>query len=94
MAENNHWGSVYDERGKRGIMVNGWKGKAEKVVRANDWNDYEVICDGDLIQIKVNGLLTAELRDTARMSGIIALQLHRGPAMEAQFRNVRIKVLR
>jgi hypothetical protein len=94
MAENNHWGSVYDERGKRGIMVNGWTGKAEKVVRANDWNDYEVICNGDLIQIKVNGLLTAELRDTTRMNGVIALQLHRGPAMEAQFRNLRIKVLR
>jgi len=94
MAENNHWGSVYDERGKRGIMVNGWTGKAEKVVRANDWNDYEVICDGDLIQLKVNGLLTAELRDTVRMTGVIALQLHRGPAMEAQFRNLRIKILR
>jgi hypothetical protein len=94
MAENNHWGSVYDERGKRGILVNGWTGKAEKVVRANDWNDYEVLCDGDLIQLKVNGLVTAELRDTARMSGVIALQLHRGPAMEVQFRNLRIKVLR
>jgi len=94
MAENNHWGSVYDERGKRGIMVNGWTGKAEKVVRANDWNDYEVICNGDLIQIKVNGLLTAELRDTVRMNGVIALQVHRGPAMEVQFRNLRIKVLR
>ena len=94
MAENNHWGSIYDERGKRGILVNGWKGKAEKVVQGNDWNDYEVICDGDLIQLKVNGLLTAELRDTARMSGVIALQLHRGPAMEVQFRNLRIKVLR
>jgi len=94
MAENNHWGSVYDERGKRGIMVNGWTGRAEKVVRPNDWNDYEILCDGDSIQIKVNGLVTAELRDTARMSGIIGLQLHRGPAMEVQFRNLRIKVLR
>ena len=94
MAENNHWGSVYDERGKRGILVNGWNGKAEKAVRANDWNDYEILCDGDFIQLRVNGVVTAELRDTARMSGVIALQLHRGPAMEAQFRNLRIKVLR
>lgn len=94
MAENNHWGSVYDERGKRGIMVDGWTDKAEKVVRPNDWNDCEILCDGDFIQLKVNGLVTAELRDTARMSGVIALQLHRGPAMEVQFRNLRIKVLR
>jgi hypothetical protein len=93
MADNNYWGSIYDERGKRGIMVDGWKGKAEKVVRLKDWNDYEVTCNGDLIQLRVNGLQTAELRDTVRMEGIIALQVHRGPPMEVYFRNLRIKVL-
>ncbi|MEK7407729.1 MAG: DUF1080 domain-containing protein [Acidobacteriota bacterium] len=94
MAENNYWGSIYDERGKRGIMVNGWKDKAEKVVKPGDWNDIEIMCDGEAIQIKVNGLVTAELKDSVRMSGVIALQLHRGPAMEARFRNLRIKPLR
>lgn len=49
--------------------------------------------DGELIQIRVNGLLTAELRDTARMEGVIALQVHRGPPMEVYFRNLRLKVL-
>lgn len=27
MAEDNWWGGVYEERGTRGVMVNGWKGK-------------------------------------------------------------------
>ena len=93
MAEGNWWGCIYDERGTRGVMVNGWKGKAETVVRQTDWNDYEILADGDFIQLKVNGLVTAELRDTARMEGIIAFQLHRGPPMEARFRNIRIKEL-
>ncbi len=93
MAENNWWGSIYDEKGGRGVLVNGWKDKAETVVRRGDWNDYEVYCKGDLIQLHVNGLLTAELRDATRLKGVIALQLHRGPPMEVRFRNIRIKTL-
>ncbi|MCC6585767.1 MAG: DUF1080 domain-containing protein [Bryobacterales bacterium] len=93
MAEGNYWGSIYDERGTRGIIVNGWKGKAEKVVKNNDWNDYEIYCKGDTIRITVNGVVTADIKDTSKMSGVLALQLHKGPGMRAEFRNMRIKVL-
>ncbi len=93
MAAGNHWGSIYDEGGRRGIVVPGWRGKAETVVLPEEWNDYEILCRGELIQLKVNGLLTAELRDRTRLEGVIALQLHRGPAMEVRFRNLRVKRL-
>jgi hypothetical protein len=94
MAENAWWGSIYDERGTRGVMVNGWKGKAEKVVKANDWNQVEVRCEGDHMQVFVNGLLTADLNDSAKSSGILALQLHKGPGMQVEFRDVEIKELK
>jgi hypothetical protein len=93
MAENNWWGSIYDERGTRGVMVNGWKGKAETVVKPNDWNEVELSAKGDHIQIRVNGLLTADLHDSVKLKGILALQLHRGPPMRVWFRNIRIKPL-
>jgi len=93
MAENNYWGSIYDERG-RGMLAEGWKGKAETVVKAKDWNEYEILCDGDHIQLKLNGLVTADIHDSAKLEGIIALQIHAGPPMEAYFRNVRIKILK
>ncbi len=93
MAENNYWGCIYDEKGKRGILVDGWKGKAETVVKLKDWNEYEISCDSDHIQVKLNGLLTADLHDSAQLDGIIALQLHAGPPMEASFRNIQIKIL-
>lgn len=93
MAEDNWWGSLYDERGTRGVIVNGWKGKAETVVRRGDWNRYEVLAQDDLIQLRVNGLLTAELKGEPPREGVIALQLHRGPPMEVRFRNIRIRVL-
>jgi hypothetical protein len=93
-AEGNYWGSLYDERGKRGILADGWKGKAEKVVKANDWNAYEIRCEGDRITLKVNGLVTVDLHDSERSEGMIALQLHRGPGMRAEFRNIRIQELK
>jgi ribosome modulation factor len=94
MAENNYWGCIYEERGKRGVMVNGWKDKAEKVVKLKDWNDLELVCDGDHINLKVNGLETADLHDSVKLDGIIALQLHKGPPMQVYFRNMEIKVLK
>jgi hypothetical protein len=94
MAEGNWWGSIYDEKGKRGVISNGWKDKAEKVVKPNDWNDYEIVADGEKIEIRVNGLLTSAITDNSKRSGVIALQLHRGPGMQVEFRNVRIKKLR
>jgi hypothetical protein len=92
-AEDNYWGNIYEEKG-RGTLVDGWKGKAEKVVKLKDWNDYEILCDGDHIRLTLNGIETADLHDSVRLEGIIALQLHRGPPMEVYFRNIRIKILK
>jgi hypothetical protein len=91
-AEDNYWGNIYEEKG-RGTLVDGWKGKAEKVVKLKDWNDYEILCDGDHIQLKLNGLVTADLHDSKSPEGIIAIQLHAGPPMQVYVRNIRIKVL-
>jgi hypothetical protein len=93
MAEGNWWGSIYDEKGKRDTIVNGWKDKAEKVVPPNEWNQYEITCDGDFIQLKMNGLVTAELHDASKLSGVMGLQLHAGTPMQVEFRNIRIKEL-
>jgi hypothetical protein len=93
MAEDNYWGNIYDERGTRGTMVDGWP-KAKSVVHLKDWNEYEISCEGDHNQLKLNGVQTADLHDSARKSGIIALQLHSGPPMEAYFRNIRIRELK
>jgi hypothetical protein len=92
-AEGNWWGSIYDEGGKRGVIVNGWKGKAETVVKGNDWNDYRIWAKGGDIRLTLNGMVTAELHGEEPKSGIFGLQLHRGPAMVAEFRNIRIQTL-
>lgn len=90
-AEGNWWGSLYGEKTGRGVIQNGWKGKGETVVKPGDWNRVEIICQGEHITIKLNGLTTVELDDDMAASGILALQVHRGPKMEVSFRNLKIK---
>jgi 3-keto-disaccharide hydrolase len=93
-SEDNYWGNIYEERGKRGILVDSYKEKGSKVVRLKDWNDVEILCQGDHLQVKLNGTVTADLHDSAAAEGVIALQLHRGPPMQVWFRNIAIKELK
>ena len=64
-------------------------------VKAKDWNDYEVIVQGGHIVLKVNGKVSVDLEDShegkAAASGILALQLHAGPPMVVQFKDIQLK---
>jgi len=91
IAYDNWTGSVYDEKGKRGVIVNGWKGKGEKFYKKDEWNQIELSAMGENIVIKINGQVTSELKDASKPSGILAIQLHRGPDMKVEFRNIRLK---
>ena len=92
-AEGAWWGSIYGEKTGRGIIVAGYEGKGEKVVNDGGWNSYEIICRGQQITVTLNGLVTADLEDSMSADGILGLQLHAGPPMEAWFRNIRIRSL-
>ena len=65
-------------------------------IKKHDWNEYHIIADGNHIIQKINGRLMCELTDEnteARKDGVIALQIHAGPPMKVQFRNIRLKYL-
>jgi hypothetical protein len=67
-----------------------------KVIKVRDWNEYNVIAQGNRIIQKINGQVMCDITDedsVARKDGIIALQIHAGPPMKVQFRNLRIKEL-
>ena len=67
-------------------------------ISTNDWNSFEIIADGFTFTQKVNGLLTCVLTDNdkemRRKDGIVAIQLHTGPAMKVELRNLCIKKLK
>ena len=92
-ATDKWWGSIYGEKTGRGVIVDGWAGKGEKIVKTGDWNRYEIYCQGDHIKLSLNGVVTADITDDMSSEGVIALQVHRGPEMQVLFRNLKIKKL-
>jgi hypothetical protein len=91
---------IKDENGKTKVDVVGSVGDSKEIqskIKANDWNDYVVIAKGNHLQHFINGMQTVDVTDEqeakAAKSGILALQIHAGPPMQVQFKNIRIKSL-
>lgn len=66
-------------------------------IHPGEWNDFRVVADGNHLQHFINEAMTAEVIDEqtgqAAAKGVIALQLHRGPAMTVRFKNIKIRKL-
>jgi uncharacterized protein (TIGR03067 family) len=66
-------------------------------IKDEDWNDYVIIAKGNHLQHFINGQQTVDVTDEqpekAAKSGVLALQIHAGPAMVVQFKDVRIRKL-
>jgi hypothetical protein len=66
--------------------------------RLEEWHAYHLTCVGNRITLKVDGRLAAEVIDNdpaqADAAGILALQLHSGPPTVAEFKNIRLKVIK
>ncbi|HOX58670.1 MAG TPA: DUF1080 domain-containing protein [Candidatus Paceibacterota bacterium] len=64
-------------------------------IKQGDWNEYVVIAKGNHLQQFINSKQTVDVvdEDEAKraLSGVLALQLHAGPPMTAQFKHIRIK---
>ena len=61
------------------------------------WHEYTVIAKGNHVVHKIDGKITAELTDHdsahRSLAGLLAFQIHRGPAMVVQIKDVRLKDL-
>lgn len=82
-------------------QVTGEVGQSDAIqaaIKKEDWNEYVVVAKGSHLQHFINGLPTVDVTDEceekAPKSGVLALQIHQGPAMTVMFKNVRIKTLK
>ena len=92
---------ILAQRGQKVTAMENGKKKIEKLdvpVDPKDlskWHSMTIICRGNRQIHKVDGVTTIEFIDNQKsereLEGLIAFQVHRGPAMKAQFRNIRIK---
>lgn len=69
----------------------------EKLFRLDDWNDVVIIAEDNHIRHFLNGRQVLDFVDhdpvTYRSAGVIALQLHAGKPMWAEFKNIRLRQL-
>ncbi len=66
--------------------------------RLDEWHEYHLIAQGRKLSLHVNGKLIAEVADNDDDSfeplGLLAMQLHTGPPMKVQFKDIRLKRLK
>lgn len=90
--------SYIGTNGKPGLIASTGDNAALKAfIHNDDWNDLHLIARGNtLIQI-LNGHLMSMIIDddttNRKMDGLIGIQVHKGPAMKIEVRNIRIKNL-
>ena len=76
------------------ITVTGETGKSSEIqaaIKPNDWNDYKITAKGGHLQHFINGKPTVDVKDETKegaKSGVLGLQLHAGPPMTVQFKNL------
>ncbi|AXT19601.1 DUF1080 domain-containing protein [Flavobacteriaceae bacterium AU392] len=88
--EINIWDLHPNQDNRTGAIVTRVK-PLKKVETLNKWNTYKIICEGNVLNIWVNDILTATLEDDQLIEGTIALQAFEHG--EIRFRNVTITQL-
>lgn len=66
-------------------------------IRDGDWNECHIIAKGGLLQHYINGVLMSEVTDNdtvnGRRKGLLGVQVHTGPPMKIEYRNMRLKTI-
>jgi hypothetical protein len=82
------------------LKVTGSLGENEALktkIKAEDWNEIHLVVKGNRLQHYVNGVLMSDVTDNdvvnGKSKGHLGVQVHVGPPMKVQYRNIRIKNL-
>lgn len=63
----------------------------------SDWNEAHFIIKGNRLQHYINGVLMSDVTDNdtinRKVSGFLGMQVHVGPPMKVEYRNIRLKKL-
>lgn len=89
------------------VERNAWKGlnvieeigdrdELKTKIKSNDWNDIHIVAQGNVLKHYVNGVLMSEVHDEdpANFSekGYLGVQVHVGPPMKVQYKDLMIKM--
>lgn len=66
-------------------------------IKFEDWNELHLIIAGNRMQHYVNSILMSDVQDddavNRKMSGKLGMQVHVGPPMKVEYKNIRLKNL-
>jgi len=91
-----YWGSLYDESRRNKTLVQPDSSLLVRLVKINDWNDYEIRCDNRRVKIFLNGELTVdyiEQDQSLPQAGLIGLQIHGGGKAEVHYKDIKLTEL-
>ena len=83
---------------KKVLRMMGSAAEIQAAIKQGDWNEYVIKAQRNHLQQFINGKPTVDVTDDCEakraMSGVIALQLHAGPPMMVQFKDLQLKILK
>jgi hypothetical protein len=81
-------------------QVTGSLGNPESLqskIKAGDWNTCHLVINGNRLKHFINGILMSDVEDmdkvNGRSEGLLGVQVHVGPPMKVEYRNIRLKKL-
>lgn len=93
---------------KENIKSNAWlqrtvtgtlgdKDSLKNHIKSEDWNRVRLVANGNRLQHYVNDVLMSDVTDNdktnGKVSGMLGVQVHVGPPMKVEFRNIMLKQL-
>jgi len=90
-----YWGCLYDESRRKRVLAEPPAG-ALAALDKSGWNEYVIRAQGNFITLHLNGVRTVhyiEQDPVLLRRGFIALQVHSGPAIQVEFRDLLIREL-
>ena len=92
--------AVYVPDGSRPRVIGNLQQSADElkaIIKTNDWNHVHIIARGNTIIQILNGAVTSIVVDDDSknrvLSGLMGFQMHVGPPMKVEFRNIWLKTL-
>lgn len=86
-----------DENGKKTVEQFAEADKLQEAIKQGEWNEYRIVAHGNHLTHYINGEKMSEVidgqTDKAKLRGNLALQLHAGPPMKVQFKDIELKRL-
>lgn len=75
----------------------GSRDSLKTLIKTNDWNTCHIVAKGNRLQHFINGVLMSDVTDNdeanRKLGGLLGVQVHVGPPMKVEYRNIRLKQL-